>query len=170
MENIADNIWNAYIHISLNTGSSEKKKDFCTTYKKMYKRNSTWLSLIPSHSHLLFPIIQHHGRDTPQHKNTPLLLFLVALLEPLFLLFSLSSLCIRVVTCQLCSPITITGIDITMTSLLPAEVSKTPWIKVPPTLPPSPPRIRRWSRETQCEPGRQAEREGGKEGELKGGW
>lgn len=37
----------------------------CNTCKYMYKRNSTWLGLIPSYSHRLYPIIQH-----PSSKNT----------------------------------------------------------------------------------------------------
>lgn len=40
------------------------------------------------------------------------------------------------VTRQLCSPNTITGIDITVTSPAPAEVSETPWIRVHPHPPP----------------------------------
>lgn len=71
----------------------------------------------------------------------------------------LSALCIRVLTCQLYSLITITGIDITMTSLLPAEVSKTTWIRVPPTLPSC-----RWVTEVQKHNVSQAGTEGGRQG------
>lgn len=87
----------------------------------------------------MFPTIQHHGREKTHLAtenfltNSSSTFYFLLFESSLFFLVALSSLWFRVVPRQLCSPNTITGIDVTVTSPAPAEVSETPWIRVRPS-------------------------------------